>query len=78
MSVTIDGGQAATIFLVLLRCTGLVLAAPIFGHRTVPMLVKLGFGAALTIALAPAVSVAAHPSCSAHCATLACAPAPPV
>jgi flagellar biosynthetic protein FliR len=51
-SFTLGGGQATLLFLVMLRCTGLVFTAPIFGHHSLPTLVKFGFAAALTIALA--------------------------
>ena len=53
MTINIAGGQAAMLFLVMLRCTGLIFAAPLFGHHSLPTLVKFGFGAALTVALAP-------------------------
>jgi flagellar biosynthesis protein FliR len=49
MTMTLGSGQVALLFLVLLRCTGLVIAAPLFGHRTVPAPVKAGFVAALTV-----------------------------
>jgi flagellar biosynthetic protein FliR len=51
MTVTIAGGQASMLFLVMLRCTGLVFTAPIFGHHSIPTLVKFGLAAALTVAL---------------------------
>jgi flagellar biosynthetic protein FliR len=51
MTVSISGGQGALLFLVMLRCSGLVFTAPIFGHHSVPMLVKFGISAALTVAL---------------------------
>jgi flagellar biosynthesis protein FliR len=35
----------------MLRCTGLVIAAPIYGHHSIPTLVKFGLAAALTVAL---------------------------
>jgi flagellar biosynthesis protein FliR len=53
MSFEIGGGQAAMLFLVMLRCTGLVFAAPLFSHHSLPTLVKFGLAAALTVALAP-------------------------
>ncbi len=49
---TLGGGQAALLFLVMMRCTGLVFTAPIFGHHSLPTLVKFGLAASLTIALA--------------------------
>jgi flagellar biosynthetic protein FliR len=51
MTVSISGGQGALLFLVMLRCSGLVFTAPIFGHHSVPTLVKFGISAALTVAL---------------------------
>ena len=59
MTVTIAGGQASMLFLVMLRCTGLVFTAPIFGHHSIPTLVKFGLAAALTIALTKAAGAAA-------------------
>ena len=58
MSLALDGGQLSALFLVLMRCTGLVMAAPIFGHRGVPLPVKAGLAAALTIGIAPSAAVA--------------------
>jgi len=52
MTVTLSGGQASMLFLVMLRCLGLVFTAPIFGHHSVPTLVKYGIAAALAVALA--------------------------
>jgi flagellar biosynthetic protein FliR len=52
MTFSIAGGQSAMLFLVMLRCTGLVFTAPIYGHHSIPTLVKFGLAAALTIALA--------------------------
>ena len=49
---TLGGGQAALLFLVMMRCTGLVFTAPIFGHHSLPTLVKFGLAASLTVALA--------------------------
>jgi len=54
---TLAGGQAAMVFLVMLRCTGLVFTAPIFGHHSLPTLVKFGLAATLTVALASGASV---------------------
>jgi flagellar biosynthetic protein FliR len=51
MTVSVSGGQAAMLFLVMLRCSGLVFTAPIFGHHSVPTLVKFGISAAFTVAL---------------------------
>lgn len=60
MTVQLASGQTAAIFLVLLRCTGFVFAAPIFGHRAIPTLVRFGLGAALTVALVQTVTVASN------------------
>ncbi len=51
MTVELSGGQTALLFLVLMRCTGLVFAAPLFGHQAIPTLVKFGLAGCLTIAL---------------------------
>ena len=59
MTVTISGGQASMLFLVMLRCTGLVFSAPIFGHHSIPTLVKFGLAAALAVALTKGAGVAA-------------------
>jgi len=52
MTFSMGGGQATMLFLVMLRCTGLVFTAPIFGHHTIPTLVKIGLAATLAITLA--------------------------
>jgi flagellar biosynthetic protein FliR len=52
MTFAIDGGQATMLFLVMLRCTGLIFTAPIFGHHAIPTLVKVGLAATFAIALA--------------------------
>ena len=59
MTVTISGGQTSMLFLVMLRCTGLVFSAPIFGHHSIPTLVKFGLAAALAVALTKGAGVAA-------------------
>jgi flagellar biosynthetic protein FliQ len=46
MTVQLSGGQTALLFLVMMRCTGLVFAAPLFGHHAIPTLVKFGLAAA--------------------------------
>jgi flagellar biosynthetic protein FliR len=51
MTYNISAGQTSMLFLVMLRCTGLVFTAPIYGHHAVPTLVKVGLSAALTVAL---------------------------
>jgi flagellar biosynthesis protein FliR len=55
---TLPAGQVASLFLVLLRCTGFVVTAPIFGHRAVPAPVKAGLAAVMAITLASGVAVA--------------------
>jgi flagellar biosynthetic protein FliR len=57
-TLTLDGGQVATLFLVLLRVTGFVVAAPIFGHRSVPGMVKAGLAVTLTVALSGHATIA--------------------
>ena len=52
MTITMTGGQATMLFLVMLRSLGLVFTAPIFGHHSVPTLLKYGLACALAIALA--------------------------
>ena len=51
MTVTMSGGQVSMLFLVLIRCLGLVFTAPIFGHHSIPTLARFGLAAALAIAL---------------------------
>ncbi|HEX8941072.1 MAG TPA: flagellar biosynthetic protein FliR [Candidatus Limnocylindrales bacterium] len=58
MTTVLAGGQVAALFLVLLRCTGLVVAAPIFGHHAVPAVVKAGLAATLTVAMAGTATAA--------------------
>lgn len=50
--LSLAGGQVTFLFLVLLRTTGLVVTAPLLGHRAVPNSVKAGLAAVLTLALA--------------------------
>ena len=50
MTVSLAGGQVALLFLTMLRCTGLVIAAPIYGHHSIPALVKFGVVGALACA----------------------------
>lgn len=56
--MALNGGEVATLFLVLMRTTGLVISAPIFGHRAVPVPVKAGLAGVLTLALGPSVTIA--------------------
>jgi flagellar biosynthetic protein FliR len=58
LELTLGGGQVASLFLVLMRTTGLIVAAPIFGHRTVPAPVKAGLAAVLALVLARGAAVA--------------------
>jgi len=57
-SIAVDGGQLASIFLVLMRSTGLVVSAPILGHRSTPSIVKAGLAAVLAFTLAGHAAVA--------------------
>jgi flagellar biosynthetic protein FliR len=52
MTLSMTGGQVTMLFLVMLRSTGMVFTAPIFGHHAIPTLVKIGLSAALAVALA--------------------------
>lgn len=56
MTFTLGGGQVAMVFLVMLRCTGLVFTAPLFGHHSLPTLFKFGVAATLAVALATSAS----------------------
>jgi len=58
LAMTLEGGQVASLFLVLLRCTGFVVTAPILGHRSVPRPVKAGLIAILAIVCARGAAVA--------------------
>ena len=58
LALTLAGGQTASLFLVLLRCTGFVMTAPILGHRAVPRPVKAGLIAMLAVTLAGDASAA--------------------
>jgi flagellar biosynthetic protein FliR len=49
------------LLLVLLRCTGFVVAAPLTGQRRLPAPVVAGLAAVLTVTFAPRVTVAASP-----------------
>jgi len=57
----LSGGEVATFFLVLLRCTGFVVAAPLLGHRAVPGQVKAGLAAVLAVGVARGASIAPSP-----------------
>jgi flagellar biosynthesis protein FliR len=48
---SLAGGQVAALFLVFLRTTGFVVAAPLFGHRAVPSAVKAGIAALLAVSI---------------------------
>ncbi len=61
LSLQLSGGEVATLFLVLLRCTGFVVAAPLLGHRAVPGPVKAGLAAVLAVGLARTASIAPSP-----------------
>ena len=52
LALSLEGGQVSALFLVLMRCTGLVVAGPILGHRSVPAPVKAGLAAVLAVGLA--------------------------
>jgi flagellar biosynthetic protein FliR len=58
LELALGGGQVATLFLVLMRTTGLVVAAPILGHRAIPAPVKAGLAAVLAFALARGAAAA--------------------
>lgn len=53
MSATLSGEQLAALFLVLLRSTGFVVAAPILGYRALPLAARAGLAAVLAVAVAP-------------------------
>jgi flagellar biosynthetic protein FliR len=57
LTMTLGGGQVASLFLVLLRCTGFVVSAPILGHRAVPSPVKAGLAALLAVTLAGGAAI---------------------
>ena len=59
LDLTLGGGQVASIFLVLMRTTGLVVTAPILGHRTVPAPVKAGLAVVLALVLSRDAAAAA-------------------
>jgi flagellar biosynthesis protein FliR len=58
-AATLDGGQVASLFLVLLRCTGFIVTAPILGHRAIPRPAKAGLAALLAVTLAGRATAAA-------------------
>ncbi len=53
---SLAGGQVTWLLLVLMRTTGLVVTAPLLGHRAVPNAVKAGLAAVLALALAGGAS----------------------
>jgi flagellar biosynthetic protein FliR len=58
---SLAGGEVATLFLVLMRTTGFVVAAPLLGHRAVPGRVKAGLAAVLAVGVARSATVAPSP-----------------
>jgi len=48
--------QIETFLLVLLRVSGILIVAPIFGHQAVPQQIKIGFALCLSLILVPLVS----------------------
>src|SRR5206468_2613006 len=60
-AVTITDATLTAALLVLARVAGLVLAAPLFGHPSVPLRVRAGFAAVLALALVPPVLAATPP-----------------
>ena len=57
-TLALSGGQVAGLFLVLMRCTGFVVAAPLLGHRAIPSPVKAGLIGVLAITLARSAATA--------------------
>jgi flagellar biosynthetic protein FliR len=55
---TLAGGQVTAFFLVLLRCTGFLVAAPLFGHRSLPRTVKAALAMVLAAILFTRAAVA--------------------
>jgi flagellar biosynthetic protein FliR len=58
LGLSLGGGQVASLFLVLMRTTGLIVTAPILGHRAVPAPVKAGLAAVLAVSLARGAAIA--------------------
>lgn len=61
LAASLSGGEVATLFLVLMRTTGFVVAAPLLGHRAIPGQVKAGLAAVLAVGIARSASVAPSP-----------------
>jgi flagellar biosynthesis protein FliR len=59
MTLAMSGGQVTMLFLVMIRCTGVIFTAPIYSHHSIPTLVKVGLAATLALALAPAAGLTA-------------------
>lgn len=57
-AITLTGGEVTAFFLVLLRCTGFIVAAPLFGHRSLPRTVKAALALVFAAALLPRAAVA--------------------
>ncbi len=57
-AMTLEAGQVASLFLVMLRCIGFAATAPILGHRAVPRPVKAAFAIMLAVTLAGGAAVA--------------------
>ncbi len=57
--VEYGAAQVETFLLVILRAAGIFIVAPVFGHRSVPALVKVGVLICLGVALVPTISTSA-------------------
>ena len=56
--VALTGGEVTAFFLVLLRCTGFIVAAPLLGHRSVPRTIKAALALLFAATLLPRAAVA--------------------
>ncbi|MBA3876302.1 MAG: hypothetical protein C0498_05090 [Anaerolinea sp.] len=56
--IVLTGGQVTAFLLVLLRCTGFVVTAPLLGHRALPRTVKAALAVGFSALLLPRATVA--------------------
>jgi len=60
--ITYGADKFQTFFLILVRASGLLLVAPVLGHRTVPVQVKVGLAVLFAILVMPAMSKVTVPA----------------
>ncbi len=57
-AINLAGGEVTAFFLVLMRCTGFIVTAPLLGHRSLPATVKAALAVGFAIAMLSGAAVA--------------------